>query len=232
MAESISNSIITACEKSMPKRKHFTRRNIWWNRKLTVLKRMLNRCRKNVRRENDPERKLTLRKNKLAVQRTYEKELSKARRESWQKFVTDIGNKDPFGIVYKLTSNKLSNDEILSTLKQNGCTSKTMRETAKILLETHVPDLDIENETEEQAMVSLDVCAEPIGEDCEPFSPREVKVAVKAFRNGKAPGLDLIETQVLKKAVKSDASLFTNLFNRCLKIGYFPKCWKDDMLST
>ena len=157
--------------------------------------------------------------------------MNKARCTSWKKFVTKVGNDEPYRIVYKLLAGKISNDGILESVRSNGGTAKTMRETARILLDTHVPDLDLSDETEEQANVRYDANIEPVDkEDCSPFSNGEVIAAVKALKNGKAPGLDMIETQVLKCLVKANPSPFTGLFNRCLEIGYFPKCWKDGNL--
>lgn len=60
--------------------------------------------------------------------------------------------------------------------------------------------------------------------DGESIGGIEIREAIGAFGNGKAPGLDLIEVEVFKVAVHNILSRFTLLYNTCLGLGVFPRC--------
>ncbi|GHJ61407.1 hypothetical protein NOK12_39250 [Nocardioides sp. OK12] len=55
---------------------------------------------------------------------------------------------------------------------------------------------------------------------------------IRSLRNGKAPGPDLIEVCVLKRAFSVIPTQFTDLFNGCLKWGIFPSIWKEGSLRA
>lgn len=59
-----------------------------------------------------------------------------------------------------------------------------------------------------------------------PTTIEEVKWYVQKLKNRKAPGLDGIKPLVLKKMPDRVFKVVTNVFNWCLKNGYFPKLFK------
>ena len=50
--------------------------------------------------------------------------------------------------------------------------------------------------------------------------------AIKAMKNGKAPGPDGIPAEVLKRALKVIPGILLSMFNACLVAGVFPRQWK------
>lgn len=60
----------------------------------------------------------------------------------------------------------------------------------------------------------------------EHISSREVYGTIKNLKNGKAPGPDNIPVSALKNFSYFGCQFLTNIFNSCLKMGYFPQKWK------
>jgi hypothetical protein len=56
-------------------------------------------------------------------------------------------------------------------------------------------------------------------------SPREIRNVVRGLRNGKVPGDDAINNSLLKNLSRKALVFLTYLFNRCLKLSYFPTKW-------
>ena len=57
-------------------------------------------------------------------------------------------------------------------------------------------------------------------------TPKEVMHAIKRSKSKKAPGLDNIKNIVLTNLPSKAFVQLTNIFNACLKFGYFPEKWK------
>lgn len=64
------------------------------------------------------------------------------------------------------------------------------------------------------------------------ISPGQLAYAIGKLRNRKAPGEDKISNTVLKQFPPKVIILLTNIFNICLRLGYFPSAWKTGMLIT
>jgi Reverse transcriptase (RNA-dependent DNA polymerase) len=56
--------------------------------------------------------------------------------------------------------------------------------------------------------------------------PAEIVSILRFLKNNKAPGLDGINNRHLKNLPRKAIVLLTHIFNNCLRIGYFPNCWK------
>lgn len=57
-------------------------------------------------------------------------------------------------------------------------------------------------------------------------SSKEVHAVVKALKNGKSPGPDNLPSIAIKNFSQQGYHILTEIFNACLNIYYFPKCWK------
>ncbi|KAL6417402.1 hypothetical protein ACFW04_012773 [Cataglyphis niger] len=129
----------------------------------------------------------------LTILKKRVREVRKAKLASWRKFVTSHGNSEPWGFVYKHQAEKLRVEGVLSTLRCGEYSTKTLEETAGYLLDAHTPD-DRENEdTLEQREIRLSSRISPDTADALFFTATEIAVAVKTFKNNKAPGSDLVE---------------------------------------
>lgn len=62
-------------------------------------------------------------------------------------------------------------------------------------------------------------------------TPTEVWKAIKNLKNRKAPGFDLITSEVLKHVPRKGIVLLTILFNAVLRLHYFPLIWKISIIN-
>lgn len=232
MAEALTGVIIDSCTASMPIKKRFRKSNPWWTKSLSTLKKGVYRKRKAF--QNELNETLRLEK-KLAYRsslREYSKEVKRARRVSWREFVSCHGNSGPWGYVYKQKSSKLRIERVLNTLRRGDRFTQTMEETAQALLDVHVPDDRVEDDTPAQTKIRQGARLAPDTDDTHPFTEMEVVRVAISLKNNKAPGPDRVEVCVLKAACKLIPGYVTHLFNACLKWGIFPKVWKVGALRA
>lgn len=58
------------------------------------------------------------------------------------------------------------------------------------------------------------------------FTQQEVEAVIKNLKKDVSPGPDNLTTEFIQILHQKTKTFFVNLFNSCLKIGYFPKDWK------
>ena len=145
---------------------------------------------------------------------------------SWKNFVTTRGNEEAYGLAYRIIRKRVSPDTVLHSLATvGGSHTLGWNDSAVALLNSLIPDCDPE--------LREDIGAryrdwESTREAALPWTPTEVAAVLKSLSNGKAPGPDLIEAEMIKRFRKYPHFLtfLTGLFNKCLEVGNFPKPWK------
>lgn len=224
--------LVDSCIETMPKKRQFRKSNPWWTKELTILKKTVYRKRRDIQKERVESTRLEKWRVYRTSLRRYTAEVRKTRLESWQKFVTKVGNSEPWGFVYKHQAKKLRVDQVLSTLRDGNSSTTNLEETARRLLDVHVPNDREEEDTPEQRVIRESARIEPDCPDAQFFTGVEVSAAVRALKNKKAPGLDLIEVSAVKAAYKVIPGQFLRLFNGCLQWGVFPSAWKEGSLRV
>ncbi|KYN28328.1 hypothetical protein ALC57_02253 [Trachymyrmex cornetzi] len=135
----------------MPRKRALRKSNPWWTDELTKLKKEVSRKRKIIQGSNRPKsqsqrteeeagRISALRQEYQESLRHYNRAIRRTKYESWKNFVTECGNEKPWGFVYKQQANKLRTEKVISTLRRGANFTKTAKETAQWLLDTHVPE--------------------------------------------------------------------------------------------
>ncbi|KAG7196386.1 hypothetical protein KM043_000144, partial [Ampulex compressa] len=76
--------------------------------------------------------------------------------------------------------------------------TKTWRDTAETLLNPLIPDDDPLGETEEQALVRVDIAVPPSTPDSPEFGMGEVRKAIAHLKPKKCPGRDRIEIEMVR----------------------------------
>lgn len=84
----------------------------------------------------------------------YVTEIRRRKRATWEEFVTKEGNKDPWGIIYKIIREKLNKSTYLNSLiLGDGTRTKDLEETAKELMRKCVPIEDQADDCDEHLQI-------------------------------------------------------------------------------
>lgn len=117
-------------------------------------------------------------------------------------------------------SNKRKNSGLRVFLAHSGVVKTStisIEKTASYLLDVHVPNDRIAEDTQRQSTLREDVLVAPDTADASFFTEVEMIKASRTFKNDKEPGPDLIEVRVLKAAIRVIPGQITKLFNGCLQ---------------
>lgn len=242
-AKIFTKQIIEACEASMPRKKWRYKCSPWWTTDLTKLKKKkikivkrFQKLRRGIRNSKNPDIMRCVRftyvmQDKRQIVRNYKKTVHKAKISSFRKFVTEEGNKNPWGICYRSQADKLRVEMMHGNMKtQSGCT-KGAEETAQAILNVLVPDAPPNEIKEIQEGGDNDECSTLSADELD-FTEEEVIAAVKSLPNGRAPGPDMIEVEVLKMSFPVLGGALVRLVNACLRHGVFPSVWKTGTLRA
>ncbi|MCI0527591.1 MAG: reverse transcriptase family protein, partial [Nitrospira sp.] len=142
--------------------------------------------------------------------------MKNTRANEWKKFVNLEGNTDPWGSVYKICREKRKR-EVMAGIEVNGRVHDTWKESMEALLGEFFPAVPGENIEEERT-------EEP--EVVESITSKEVANAVKRVKLRKAPGLDKMNGEIVKRMWGVIPKCMISLMDECLKEGYFPNEWK------
>ncbi|CAB0034360.1 unnamed protein product [Trichogramma brassicae] len=224
LVTTLTTTVCDAANRSIPKKKTRIKSVPWWNQVLTMKKRRSHRARKIWQREQDPARKQELGVAYRQCLREYTKGIHEAKRQSWWRFVVDTCNENPYGLVYKMFNNKMTPDKAISCIRTEEGHSMDWKRTMTGILDGLLGKLP--EDSPERVMTYT---YQPSGME---WSQRQVTRAVTSIKSGKAPGLDGIEAEMLKKLVNTPAMDFlTGIFNAGRKMGYFPDQWKNANLK-
>jgi len=150
---------------------------------------------------------------------------------SWQNFVTAKGNEDPWGIVYKILRNKIRNDfKTFHAVGDGDASTITWRETAMRLLDHMVPT-DSENDDANMRIIVNKVDSYSNSNLELLISGEEIDSAIKRVKSNKAPGLNGLNPEIIKRLWRVDKEVLLILFNSCLRKSSFPGLWKQAELK-
>lgn len=197
----------------------------WWSADLTRARKRARKARKRVQKG----RKLFAENRMQAVdlqalgrihktlEREYCKLIQAAKSADWKRFVSEVGNRDPWGPVYRFCRGKA--DTALASIRTPTGPTRTWTASAEQLMSafcppTEVAPMDGYNPLEPSRAITMD----------------EVTLAVDRNNPRRAPGLDGVTADIVKQAFTAAPDLFVNLFNRCLEEGRFPTAWKKGKL--
>jgi len=181
--------------------------------------------------------RVSLRKRKLIHRR----HCFKSRRKAWRNFVTDTGNSDPWGPVFKWLKKggtRLSENLPAALRKADDTYTTSLRETGERLLVTLVPSDNYANESPDQAIVraetgvyvgSFRYASGDVGH-IDLCDVEEVKGAIWRMAPNKSPSRDGITAKILRQTWPVLKEHITSMFNSCLRTKKFPDSWKTTRL--
>lgn len=200
-----------------PARRKSTR---WWNADLAMLRRHCRHARRLAQRARsrgdatEMEYSREYRTHRLRYQRA----LHDAKKEEFHSFVNNEGNDNPWGEVYKWCRGKRQWHNLCAVKNGPGFTS-SWSETVDALVGSFFPAANAPVEPPEVVVGPLVA-----------FTHEEVAGSVHRNSSGKAPGLDGITSEMVRRIWYAIPDAIVGLFNRCLADGVFPTRWKEASL--
>lgn len=224
LATDLQNLIIKAAKKSCRKKKARRKMVPWWTDHLSEIKRRTYAARRRYQQEQNLQRRLEMKTAYLCICRNYKHTAKTTRLRSWRKFVADSSKENPFGLPYRICNDKCSPKTTMSNIRHATGYTRTWEESAQALLDGLFTN---SNELTTVSTASLAYEA-PLASL---WTPEEVKNAIWSMKNGKAPGNDLIEVEMVKNAVKAGLlGELVKLYNACLTHGINPRIWKKGVI--
>lgn len=218
-AEALDAHLAHAADASMPRRSYrpCTRKPAhWWSAEIALLRSRCLAARRAYQRSRGrrvaPEGMEDLRCVFQGERKALKLAIKKAQENSWKELCKAVDN-DPWGLPYKLVTNKLR--------KSNPGALMGGSEVAIVdgLFPDHPPT--------DWTTVPLPSTGGEIGPR---FTATELAVAARHLPSGKAPGPDGVPNAVVKLACAINPEAMLTVFNRCLELGEFPRLWKKAKL--
>ena len=225
-ARNIQKSILAACNNSIPRQTQSPKGSKWWTSDLENKKKKVNRSRKKFQKEKTETMKIHLKEVFYKHKAEYHIAIAKTKENSWERFTTNEGNKEPWGIIYKLQCEKIQMDQCQYTIRKGNEYAKTWSEAASYLLDGLIPTDNPHGETEEQYSIRRNILTPPETTDTSPFSEDELLQVFLKSKKSKAPGIDYINMEILQSSYGVIHQELLNMYNGCLHMGTFPKIWK------
>ncbi|KXZ75800.1 Putative 115 kDa protein in type-1 retrotransposable element R1DM-like protein, partial [Tribolium castaneum] len=164
---------------------------------------------------------------------TFKEKVEKRRQKCWTDFAENDLARNPWGVVYKLASEKFKTRGILQSFQTNEDDNITrdFRSTLEFLLTNLLPDDDPDINNVEQRITQSDyrTTTAEVGSDVV-ITDEEVNIFVSQIQNKKAPSLDNLKGKILKRLHPKITPLITRIYNACWNLNYFPTTWKKGNL--
>ena len=131
------------------------------------------------------------------------------------------------GIVYKISNKKLTLRQAGTAIGKTTSYTKTWEDTAKTILNAFV----IRDPHCSDSLAQLKIRRQgrhPLVQTSEPNIPTDgtIDQIINNLKKGKAPGIDLIEADILKAVWPVVGKLYIKLYQACFKVSTFPANWK------
>ena len=218
----IESSITAAIKMSCPVKKPTKHKIKWWDNSLHKVKvevKNLGIKAWNSKTAEDWEKF-------SAANKAYTKLVRKAKRQTWQKWCSEIDTPQNMAWLNKAISRK--ENKTLSLLKYpDGRYTRSARQVANILLDSHFPgSLGIDPQiVDGEPNDGKTCCAWELESSF--ITKQKVIEAFKSFGPGKASGPDNIKPRFLHNLDDNMLNRITWLFRACLKLNYTPKSWRN-----
>jgi ribonuclease HI len=233
LIENFNEKLTKVCNKTIPKCLSTKNVNInkWWTRELTIARLDTNRARRRYQRCQTSARH-QLQQNYLEVRAQYITKIKEQKIKSLNKFIEENTRDNPFGLIYKLSQNKIKFEKVNELLSDDGRLITSSEEIAQTLIDSLFPidrpeeDDDFHKEIRAKSLTDFSQT------DDMPLTLQEVTNVVNAQNEKKAPGEDGFSADIVKRVHSISSSFLLKIYNKCLAIGHFPNCWKSCVIKV
>ena len=214
-----------AYEASCPEMKRKTNRSVpWWISNLETLKKKSRKLFNKAKNTGDWE-------SYKAASRLYNKEIRRAKQESWDKFCQNMNDIPTASRLHRLLAKDHTN-QIGNLMKPDNTLTCNEQETLELLANEHFPDHTYSkrnSETEYDSSGNTDIRISK--ESLTIFSISKVKWAINKFSEFKSPGEDEIFPALLQKGFKHIKETLISLFTASYCSGYIPQAWRKVLVT-
>ncbi|EFA13162.1 Putative 115 kDa protein in type-1 retrotransposable element R1DM-like Protein [Tribolium castaneum] len=165
------------------------------------------------------------------AKQTFKEKVEKRRQKCCLEFAENDLARNPWGVVYKLASEKFKTRGILQSFQtdEDDNITRDFQSTMEFLITNLFPDDDPDVNIEEQRVTQSDfrTTTAEVGSDVV-ITEEEVDNVVSQIQNKKAPGLNNLKGRILKKLHPKITPLITRIYNACWTLNYFPTTWKKE----
>jgi hypothetical protein len=216
-------SLTTVCDASMRRAKRLPRKKqvYWWSVEIAALRVAANAARRGFtrcrRRRHTAEEEEQLHGALVVAKEALQLAIAKRKEEARAEFLETL-DRDPWGRPYKVVRNKMKSAPPVDSMEPG-------------LLQSVIEGLfpEAPQFTPPAMAVPTEDPAGPF--DAPPVTDGEIYRAVIKLKScKKAPGPDGVPGKVAALATKQLGARLRDIFNDCLKEGYFPQCWKEGRL--
>jgi hypothetical protein len=208
------------------------RANKWWCDELTSLRSRVNNLRRKYQRCQTI-RRFILQQQYQCLRKAYKNRIIDLKRKCWEIFIEESTRDNPWGIIYKISRDKLNVEKINELVQSDGSLITDNESIAKTLLDKLFPEDDINNDSEIQKHIrnkANEVYSNPASDP--PFEYCELEHVVKHQNPKKAPGEDGFTGEIVKNLYNAAPELLLNIYNKCLELFHFPNQWKSSVIKV
>lgn len=194
----------------------------WWNLELEIQRKKVRAMKRRFKRSRGDIREI-FKAQYYEEHKLYVENIAQAKKKDWENFLAKV-TRNPFNIGYKLARNQIKKAVIIkSMIKEDGSSTNCLTETVDYII-SKLYDLAGENEVNETKVEEEEINND-IEDDGE-FTQQEVEAIIRNLKKDIAPGPDNLTTEFIQLINQKQNTFFVNIFNCCLKLGYFPQDWK------
>ncbi len=208
------------------------RANKWWCDELTSLRSRVKNLRRKYQRCQTI-RRFVLQEQYQCLRNAYKNRIIELKRNCWQIFIEESTRDNSWGIIYKISKDKLNVEKINELVQSDGSLITDNESIAKTLLDKLFSKDDINNDSEIQKHIrskAYKMYSNPVSDP--PFEYCELEHVVKHQNPKKAPGEDGFTADIVKNLYNAAPELLLNIYNKCLELCHFPNQWKWSVVKV
>ncbi|GBL85724.1 hypothetical protein AVEN_193173-1 [Araneus ventricosus] len=146
--------------------------------------------------------------------------------KSFDEVCEETRKNNPLALAYKISDSNIKRPLFIETVSADSGQKSTLVETIREIMRILFPSDNTNSETlDNQTMRAILTISYRSGDE-PPFSIDEVTAVVNSLKKKKAPGLDGINSEMIKCLYLKMPGLLPKSFNKCLELGVFPTAWK------
>jgi hypothetical protein len=224
------NRIVRAKAK---KRRTYPERPEWWTSKIERLRKVYLAKKKILYTNRYPDQANLLATEMYFAKDKYKRELTKTREKSWVKFVENDLAPNPWGVVYKIATEKFRKRGPMAAFQEGDEVTLTPKQAAGYLVNKLLPDDDKTTEDVVHRIWRQDFesLQHEYRYDIQEVTNEELEQLVQAIKPKKAPGVDLMRGRLVKLVHPVVRGFMLHLYNSCLRAAYYPRRWKEGCLK-